>query len=242
MAVRPAAAGLRGADPDRRVDRRLRADQDGAGRCRRSPHPARDAEGGRRADPRQAGPRQARCTCSTRVWLGRMVRGDLGISIVTNEPVAASLLNALGNTLMLAVPAAVLGFTLGTILGALAAFYHGTILDRVFSATAITGVSLPHYWVGIVLVAIFAVTLNALPAQGMGPGGIPAHLGAGEAPDPARVHAVAHPDGRGQPSGARQRPRDHRPGVRGGPARQGPARPARARARHEERRALRAWR
>jgi peptide/nickel transport system permease protein len=107
------------------------------------------------------------------VWLGRMVRGDLGISIVTNEPVAASLLNALGNTLMLAVPAAVLGFALGTILGALAAFNHGTILDRVFSAAAITGVSLPHYWVGIVLVAIFAVTLNALPAQGMGPGGFP---------------------------------------------------------------------
>jgi peptide/nickel transport system permease protein len=107
------------------------------------------------------------------VWLGRMVRGDLGISIVTNEPVAASLLNALGNTLMLAVPAAVLGFALGTILGALAAFNHGTILDRVFSAAAITGVSLPHYWVGIVLVAIFAVTFNVLPAQGMGPGGIP---------------------------------------------------------------------
>ena len=107
------------------------------------------------------------------VWLGRMVRGDLGISIVTNEPVAASLLNALGNTLMLAVPAAVLGFALGTVLGALAAFNHGTILDRVFSAAAITGVSLPHYWVGIVLVAIFAVTFNALPAQGMGAGGIP---------------------------------------------------------------------
>ena len=106
-------------------------------------------------------------------WLGRMLRGDLGISIVTNEPVAASLLNALGNTLRLAIPAAVLGFTLGTLLGALAAFHRGTILDRFFSATAITGVSLPHYWVGIVLVAIFAVTLNALPAQGMGPEGFP---------------------------------------------------------------------
>ena len=106
-------------------------------------------------------------------WLGRMLRGDLGISIVTNEPVAASLLSALGNTLLLAVPAALLGFTLGTTLGALAAFHRGTLLDRVFSATAITGVSLPHYWVGIVLVAIFAVTLNALPAQGMGAGGFP---------------------------------------------------------------------
>jgi peptide/nickel transport system permease protein len=107
------------------------------------------------------------------VWLGRLLRGDLGTSIVTNEPVTASLLNALGNTLMLAIPAALLGFTLGTVLGALAALHRGTMLDRLFSGTAITGVSLPHYWVGIVLVAIFAVTLNALPAQGMGPGGVP---------------------------------------------------------------------
>jgi peptide/nickel transport system permease protein len=101
------------------------------------------------------------------------VTGDLGTSIVTNEPVSGSLLSALGNTLMLALPAAVVGFTLGTVLGALAAFHGGTILDRMFSATAITGVSLPHYWVGIVLVAIFAVTFNVLPAQGMGAGGIP---------------------------------------------------------------------
>lgn len=106
-------------------------------------------------------------------WLGRMVRGDLGISIVTNEPVASSLLSALGNTLLLALPAALLGFMAGTGLGALAAFNRGRLLDRFFSAAAITGVSLPHYWVGIVLVAIFAVTLNALPAQGMGAGGIP---------------------------------------------------------------------
>ena len=106
-------------------------------------------------------------------WVARMVQGDLGISIVTNEPVAASLLCALGNTLALAVPAALLGFTMGTVLGALAAYHHGTALDRLFSATAITGVSLPHYWVGIVLVAIFAVTLNVLPAQGMGPSGFP---------------------------------------------------------------------
>jgi peptide/nickel transport system permease protein len=106
-------------------------------------------------------------------WLGRMAHGDLGISIITNEPVSASLLSALGNTLLLAVPAAVLGFALGTALGALAAYRRGSLLDRLFSATAITGVSLPHYWVGIVLVAIFGVTLNALPAQGMGPAGFP---------------------------------------------------------------------
>src|SRR5436309_3745635 len=107
------------------------------------------------------------------LWLGRLVRGDLGASIVTNMPVAGELLSALGNTLVLAIPAALLGFTLGTVLGALAAFNRRTVLDRIFSATAITGVSLPHYWVGIVLVALFAVILNVLPAQGMGAGGFP---------------------------------------------------------------------
>jgi len=107
------------------------------------------------------------------LWLGRLVRGDLGASTVTNMPVAGELFNALGNTLMLAIPAAIVGFTLGVCLGALAAFNRGRILDRVFSATAITGVSLPHYWVGIVLVVVFAVVLNAVPAQGMGPAGFP---------------------------------------------------------------------
>jgi peptide/nickel transport system permease protein len=107
------------------------------------------------------------------LWLGRLARGDLGSSMVTNMPVASELFNALGNTMMLAIPAAILGFTLGIVLGALAAFNRGTILDRFFSATAITGVSLPHYWVGIVLVAIFAVVFNSLPAQGMGAPGFP---------------------------------------------------------------------
>ena len=106
-------------------------------------------------------------------WLGRLLVGDLGISFFTNRPVADELFSALGNTLILALPAAVLGFGLGVMLGALAAFNRGTWLDKVFSATAITGVSLPHYWVGIVLVAIFAVILGVLPAQGMGAGGVP---------------------------------------------------------------------
>jgi peptide/nickel transport system permease protein len=66
-----------------------------------------------------------------------------------------------------------LGFTLGSVLGTLAAFYRGSWLDTIFSGIAISGVSLPHYWVGIVLVAIFAASYNRLPAQGMAPGGFP---------------------------------------------------------------------
>jgi len=103
-------------------------------------------------------------------WLSRLLVGDFGISFFTNRPVAEELFGALGNTLVLALPAAALGFLLGVVLGALAAYNHGSWLDKLFSAIAIVGVSLPHYWVGIVLVAIFAVVLNVLPAQGMGGG------------------------------------------------------------------------
>jgi peptide/nickel transport system permease protein len=106
-------------------------------------------------------------------WLRQVLSGDLGVSVVSNRAVAGDLFGALANTVLLAVPAAALGFTLGITLGALAAFNRGTVLDKLFSATAITGVSLPHYWVGIVLVALFAVVLNVLPAQGMGPPGLP---------------------------------------------------------------------
>jgi peptide/nickel transport system permease protein len=101
-------------------------------------------------------------------WLGRLMVGDFGISFFTGRPVAEELFGALGNTLVIALPAALLGFSLGVVLGALAAYNRDTWLDKVFSAMAIIGVSLPHYWVGIVLVAVFSVVLNLLPAQGMG--------------------------------------------------------------------------
>ncbi|WP_420393566.1 ABC transporter permease [Acuticoccus sp.] len=107
------------------------------------------------------------------LWLWNLLQGDLGVSIFTNRPVADELFDALGNTLKLAIPATILGFGLGVTLGSLAAFNRGTWLDKVFSATAITGVSLPHYWVGIVLVALFSVIYTVLPAQGMGPDGLP---------------------------------------------------------------------
>jgi peptide/nickel transport system permease protein len=107
-------------------------------------------------------------------WLSRFLVGDFGLSFFTSRPVSEELFGALGHTLMSALPAAVLGFTFGVVLGALAAFNSGTWLDKLFSAIAIIGVSLPHYWVGIVLVAVFSVILNRLPAAGMGPAGVPA--------------------------------------------------------------------
>jgi peptide/nickel transport system permease protein len=101
------------------------------------------------------------------LWLTRVVQGDLGRSIATRRPVIEDIRSALGNTFFLALAAAFLGFTLGSTLGSLAAFWRGRWLDKVCSATAITGVSLPHYWVAILLIIIFSVELNWLPAMGM---------------------------------------------------------------------------
>jgi peptide/nickel transport system permease protein len=105
------------------------------------------------------------------MWLLRALGGNFGVSIFSGQPVAGEIVRALSNTLLLACPAAVVGFSLGILLGMLAAFNNATWLDKLFSAMAITGVSLPHYWFGIILVVIFSVTLNTLPAQGMGDSG-----------------------------------------------------------------------
>jgi peptide/nickel transport system permease protein len=106
-------------------------------------------------------------------WLWRILQGDLGYSIFTGAPVAEELMSALGNTFVLAIPAALLGFAVGILFGTIAAFHQGGPIDKLFSALAITGVSLPHYWFAIVLVVIFSVQLNWLPAQGMGFEGLP---------------------------------------------------------------------
>ncbi len=105
------------------------------------------------------------------LWLGRVLQGDLGMSIATRRPVAGELSVAVVNTLILAASASLIGFPLGIILGGIAGYYNGRAADRFASAAAITGVSVPHYWLGMLLVIVFSVELNLLPAMGMGPGG-----------------------------------------------------------------------
>ncbi len=110
------------------------------------------------------------------LWLWGVVGGDFGTSISTGRPVATEILGAIGYSLSLAALAAVIGFTVGITLGAIAGYTAGTILDRVVSAIAVSGVSVPQYWLGIVLVVIFSVDLGWLPAMGAGDGGAFARL------------------------------------------------------------------
>jgi peptide/nickel transport system permease protein len=99
-------------------------------------------------------------------WLGRVVQGDLGKSIATRRAVILDVRDSLANSLVLAVSSSVLAFGSGIALGLLAAFRQGRALDKLASAMAVIGVSVPHYWAGIILIIIFSVQLNWLPAMG----------------------------------------------------------------------------
>ena len=105
------------------------------------------------------------------LWLWRVLHGDLGASIATGRPVAAEVARAVANTVTLAFAAALIGFTLGLALGLIAGYFRDTWVDKVATSIAIAGVSVPHYWLGMVLVIIFSVELNWLPAVGAGDGG-----------------------------------------------------------------------
>ena len=105
------------------------------------------------------------------MWMGKLLQGDMGQSIATGRPVAGEVFGAVQNSLLLAIAAAAIAFPVGIFLGFLAGYFRDTILDRGVTALAITGVSLPNYWLGIVLVIVFSVTLGWLPSMGAGPGG-----------------------------------------------------------------------
>lgn len=102
------------------------------------------------------------------IWLGNVVTGDFGKSIATGRPVLSEISNAIGYSLSLAFLASLMALMVGLSLGMLAGYTIGSPVDKVASAFAISGVSIPHYWLGIVLVVIFSVQLNALPAMGAG--------------------------------------------------------------------------
>ncbi|MBF1163965.1 MAG: ABC transporter permease [Dechloromonas agitata] len=105
------------------------------------------------------------------LWLMRALHGDLGLSIATGREVAVEVLRAVGNTLLLAGVAALIGVVIGCILGALAGYRHGTWIDKLATALSVVGVSIPHYWLGLVLTILFSIWLPWFPAMGAGPGG-----------------------------------------------------------------------
>ena len=93
------------------------------------------------------------------------------MSIATSRPVSSEVMTAVVNTLRLAWVATLIGFVLGSLFGFVAGYFKNSWLDRLASGISVLGVSVPHYWLGMVMVIIFSSQLMWLPATGAGPGG-----------------------------------------------------------------------
>ena len=101
-------------------------------------------------------------------YAGGVLRGDLGNSYITRRPILQDILERFPNTLLLAGAAMLLASLIGISLGIVSARYPGGWLDRGSLGIAYIGISFPVYWVGLILILVFAVTLRWLPASGFG--------------------------------------------------------------------------
>lgn len=102
-------------------------------------------------------------------WFGGIVRGDLGNSTYMRMPVTHAIAQRIEPTGMLALSASVVAILLGIGLGVIAAVRHGTFVDYLVMVVAMLGLSLPTFWLGLLMIMLFAVTLQWLPAAGYSP-------------------------------------------------------------------------
>lgn len=99
-------------------------------------------------------------------WLGGVLQGDLGISLRTNQPVTELIAEKLPVTIQLAVMAMFFAFVIGVPMGILAAVKKNTVIDYIASIVALSGLSVPNFWLGIMLILLVSVNLGWLPASG----------------------------------------------------------------------------
>ncbi|ABD68728.1 binding-protein-dependent transport systems inner membrane component [Rhodoferax ferrireducens T118] len=102
-------------------------------------------------------------------WYGRVLTGDLGQSILLHRSVGEALLERLPVTLSLAALALVLAAVLGISAGIFAAMHRGGIADRTVMTASLLGLSVPDFWLGLVMIVVFAVGLGWLPSGGFVP-------------------------------------------------------------------------
>ncbi|MFI5256150.1 MAG: ABC transporter permease [Gemmatimonadales bacterium] len=101
-------------------------------------------------------------------YVAGVLKGDLGRSYITNRPIRSDIVERFPKTLQLAGAAMLLATVCGVTLGVLSAMHPGGVLDRVGLLIAYLGISFPVYWVGLLLILLFAVTLHVLPPSGFG--------------------------------------------------------------------------
>ena len=102
-------------------------------------------------------------------WVGNVLTGDFGTSLRTEQPVTTLLASKLPVTLELAVFALLIALLIGIPTGIISAVRKGTAVDYGANVIALSGISIPHFWLGILLIMIFSVKLQWLPASGFVP-------------------------------------------------------------------------
>lgn len=101
-------------------------------------------------------------------FLWGAIRGDFGRSLISRRPVLEEIFERLPSTFELAVAAILFAFSLGLLLGVISAVYRHSLLDYLLSVVAILGISTPVFWLGLVLILVFAVYLRWFPSTGAG--------------------------------------------------------------------------
>lgn len=100
------------------------------------------------------------------IWLGNVLQGDLGTSMKTGLPVAELIAQKLPVTIQLAVMAMAIALAIGVPAGILSAVRKGSAWDVGANAVALSGISIPNFWLGIMLIMLISVNLGWLPASG----------------------------------------------------------------------------
>ena len=108
-------------------------------------------------------------------WLGHSLEGDLGTSLANREPITQMISGRLGNTLFLASMAALVAVPVAILLGLIAARFRETWLDKTISIVTLSAISMPEFFIGYILIFVFAVKLFWAPSiasvyEGMGIG------------------------------------------------------------------------
>lgn len=102
-------------------------------------------------------------------WIQGLFHGEMGHSVTYNTEISSIIFTRLGVTLQVVLPAFAIAVILGVIFGIIAAQHRGSGLDSVISVIANVGMAMPLFWIGILSILIFALTLKILPVQGYTP-------------------------------------------------------------------------
>jgi peptide/nickel transport system permease protein len=101
------------------------------------------------------------------IYIGHLIRLDLGVSIIQGRPVIELISERLGATLILMLTSIVIAIVVGVLLGIFASLRHRTMSDTVLTVLALVVYATPQFWLGLMLIVFFSITLDILPSGGM---------------------------------------------------------------------------